>query len=116
MRGEHRSLSRIVALFESAKRGRHELVLSTVNLSEVVRHTAVQTKHTGVDAETLLRSYRVHLHRPDEAVARRVARLPTSLADGFAAGTALELGARLHTTDHELVRQLKASRLSITVY
>jgi hypothetical protein len=54
--------------------------------------------------------------RPDEAIARRVAKLPTPLADGFAAATAQELGARLHTTDAELIRQLRGTRLSVTPY
>jgi predicted nucleic acid-binding protein len=48
----------------------------------------------------------VSVNPPDEAIARRVAQLETSLADGFAAATAQELGARFHTTDGELVRQL----------
>jgi len=56
------------------------------------------------------------MHQPDEAVARRVARLRTSLADGFAAATAQELGARLHTTDSDLVDQLRGARLPITHY
>ena len=42
--------------------------------------------------------------------------LPASPADGFAAATALELGARLYTTDLELVRQLRPLRLSVTRY
>jgi len=45
-----------------------------------------------------------------------VAKLQTSLADGFAAATAQELSARLHTTDPELVRQLRGARLPITHY
>ncbi len=49
-------------------------------------------------------------------MARRVAKLNTSLAGGFAAATALELGARLHTTDTELRERLRDSRLSVTLY
>jgi len=79
-------------------------------------HTAELTRATGVDAVALLTASRVRIHQPDEPVARRVAKLPTSPADGFAAATALELGARLHTTDAELVRQLRGTRLSITRY
>ena len=58
----------------------------------------------------------VGIHPPDEAIARRVAQLETSPADGFAAATAQELGARFHTTDGELVRQLRRVRLAITHY
>ncbi|SRR5712692_10914527 len=46
----------------------------------------------------------LRIHPPDEPIARRGAQLETSLADGFAAATAQELGARFHTTDGELVR------------
>jgi predicted nucleic acid-binding protein len=49
-------------------------------------------------------------------VARRVAKLRTSLADGFAAATALDLGGRLHTTDRDLVRNLKAVKLAVSCY
>jgi predicted nucleic acid-binding protein len=49
-------------------------------------------------------------------VARRVARLPASLADGFAAATAQDLGARLHTTDEELWNRLRSFRIPITLY
>jgi predicted nucleic acid-binding protein len=58
----------------------------------------------------------VRLHLPDETIAHRVAKLDTSLADGFAAATALELGARLHTTDSELIQQLRGKRIAITHY
>jgi predicted nucleic acid-binding protein len=74
------------------------------------------SRATGVDAVSLLTASRVHVHHPDEAIARRVAKLRTSLADGFAAATAQEIGARLHTTDAELVRQLRGTRLLITHY
>jgi hypothetical protein len=87
-----------------------------VNLAEVLIHTADLSRSTGVDPIAFLRGCGVRLHVPDEAVARHVAKLRTSLADGFAAGTAQELSARLHTTDRELVRQLRGSGLPITHY
>jgi predicted nucleic acid-binding protein len=116
LRGQHRSLRRLGSLFDGARAGRTRLIISCVNLAEVLLHAAAYHRATGVDLVALLRGYRVELHAPDEAIARRVAGLPTSLADGFAAATALELGARLHTTDRELVRQLSHARLSVTVY
>ena len=79
-------------------------------------HTAELSRATGIDSVALLTANRVGVHRPDEAVARRVAKLRTSLADGFAAATAQELGARLHTTDRELIRQLRGTRLALTQY
>ena len=116
MQGRHRSLARIDRLLRAGRTGQTELVISVVNLAEVLLHTGELSRATGVDAVALLTASRVRMHQPDEAVARRVARLRTSLADGFAAATAQELGARLHTTDSNLVDQLRGTRLSITHY
>ena len=116
IQGRHRSLAKLERLLRAARHAQTEIVISVVNLAEVLMHTAELTRATGVDAVALLTASRVRIHQPDEAVARRVAKLPTSLADGFAAATALELGARLHTTDAELVRELRGTRLSITRY
>src|SRR5262249_18229743 len=116
MQGAHRSFAKITRLFDACRAGGADVYMSMVNLAEVIRHTADVSKATGVDPVTLLQAAQVRFHRPDEAVPFRVARLPCSLADGFAAGTALELGARLHTADRELARQLKRVSLALTVY
>jgi len=112
----HGSLSKLEALFASCRSQQRRLVISVVNLVEVLKHTAEAARSVGHDPLVLLRAQGVEVHVPDEVIARRVARLPTSLADGFAAATAQELGARLHTTDAELVAQLKGTRLPITRY
>ncbi len=116
MQGRHRSQAKLDRLLRSGRDGQTELVISVVNLAEVLMHTAELSRATGVDAIALLTASRVRVHHPDEAIARRVAKLRTSLADGFAAATAQELGARLHTTDMELVRQLRGTRLVVTRY
>lgn len=116
IQGRHRSGARLDRLLRSCRDGQIDLVISVVNLAEVLIHTADLSRATGVDAIALLTASRVRVHRPDEGVARRVAKLRTSLADGFAAATAQELNARLHTTDPELVRQLRGARLPITHY
>ena len=116
MRRRDRAQPKLDALFDEGRMGRADLVLSVVNLAEVLRHTADVARDTGVDPVALLKSYGVRLHAPDDAVARRVARLRTSLADGFAAATALELGATLHTTDAELVAQLASTRVRVKRY
>jgi predicted nucleic acid-binding protein len=116
MQGRHRSQTKLDRLLRSGRDGQTELVISVVNLAEVLIHTAELSRATGVDAIALLTASRVRVHHPDEAIARRVARLHTSLADGFAAATAQELGARLHTTDTELIRQLRGTRLAVTRY
>jgi predicted nucleic acid-binding protein len=114
IQGRERSRASLDRLFRACRTGRIELVISVVNLAEVLIHTADLSRETGADPIALLTATRVRLHRPDEAVARRVARLGTSLADGFAAATAQEFGARLHTTDADLVRRLRGTRLPIT--
>jgi len=116
MKGRHRSRAKFDRLLRACRNGQTELVISVVNLAEVLMHTAELSRATGVDAVLLLTASRVRVHHPDEAIARRVAKLRTSLADGFAAATAQELGARLHTTDAEQVRQLRGARLPITYY
>ncbi len=111
--GGDRALDR---LYEASREGRVRLYLSTVNAAEVLRITAAATRSLGTDVLEFLKAAGVRLHEPGEAVARRVAKLGTSLADGFAVATAQDMGARLHTTDRELVRQLKGARLSVTMY
>jgi len=116
IRGTTRSRQALDRLYTACRNGRVSLVMSTVNLAEVLIHTAKYARASGVDPVTFLTASGLRIHPPDEAIARRVARLETSLADGFAAATAQELGARLHTTDGELVRQLRRVRLAITHY
>ncbi len=116
LQGRQAALARVQRLFESSRAGSAELVVSVVNLAEILRHTAQLTRETGLDVLAVLRAYRVAIHHPDEAIAHRVAKLPTSIADGFAAATALELQACLHTTDAELVSQLRRLRLTVTQY
>ena len=116
MQGRHRSQRKLDDLFDACRASQIELIISIVNLAEVLMHTADLSRATGIDSVALLTSNRVSVHRPDEAVARRVAKLRTSLADGFAAATAQELSARLHTTDGELIRQLRGTRLALTKY
>jgi predicted nucleic acid-binding protein len=116
IRGTTRSQQALDRLYTACRNGRLSLVMSTVNLAEVLIHTAKYARAAGVDPVTFLTASGLRIHPPDEAIARRVAQLDTSLADGFAAATAQELGARFHTTDRELVRQLRRVRLAITHY
>lgn len=116
IRGGHRSARKLESLFGACRKKKSRLVISTVNLAEVLIHTSQWSRSTGGDAVTLLRAFGIEIHSPDEAVARRVAKLPTSLADAFAAATAQELNARLHTTDGELVEQLESTRLPVSRY
>jgi len=116
IRGGHRSARKLEALFKGCREGRLQLVISTINLAEVLMHTADWSRSTGGDPVTLLSAAGVRIHAPDEAVARKVAKLGTSIADGFAAATAQELRARLHTTDGELVRRLKGTTIPVSQY
>jgi predicted nucleic acid-binding protein len=116
IQGRHRSAAKLQRLFTSARDGDVSLMMSIVSLAEVLKHTADVTRATGADVVALLSAHGIRFHQPDEAVARRVARLSTSLADGFAAATALELRGRLHTTDGDLVERLQGVKLAITRY
>lgn len=116
IRGATRSRKELEGLYTACRDGNISLVMSTVNLAEVLIHTEKYARASGVDPVAFLKASGLRIHPPDEAIARRVAKLGTSLADGFAAATAQELGARFHTTDGELVRQLRRVRLAITHY
>jgi predicted nucleic acid-binding protein len=116
IRGAARSRKALDELYRACRDGRVSLVMSTVNLAEVLIHTAKYAHASGVDPVAFLTASGLRIHPPDEAIARRVAKLETSLADGFAAATAQELGARFYTTDGELVHQLRRVRLAITHY
>ena len=116
IRRGRRSQERLDRLYAACREGEVTLVMSAVNVAEVLLHTEEVARRSGVDPVSFLKAVGVRVHAPDEGIARRVAKLSTSLADGFAAATAQELGARLHTTDGELVRQLRGARLAMTHY
>ena len=114
--GAVRGQKQLDRLYEHCRDGKVTLHISTVNVAEALIHTHEVSRKAGIDTVTFLQALGVRIHEPDEAIARRVARLPNALADGFAVATAQELGARLHTTDGELVRQLRGKRIAITHY
>ena len=112
-----RSLAKLDGLFAAGRKGDVSLLLSVVNLTEVLRHTEDLTRATGADALAVLSASGVQLQRPDESIARRAARLTNlSLADAFATATAQEFHARLHTTDEELIRLVRRTGMSVTKY
>ncbi|MGH9366115.1 MAG: PIN domain-containing protein [Thermoanaerobaculia bacterium] len=117
---ERRSHAEIVALLNASAEGRILLWISVVNLAEVLEHSRDYRRSTGVDPVALLDAFRVSLHAPDLATARRVAELSAiedaSLADRFAAATADVLGARLYTTDRTLEKALRRRRRSVTCF
>jgi len=110
------------ALFAGARRGEFDLHVSVVNLAEAFQHALPITRASGLDLASLLEANRIAVHRPDAVVARMVATLSSlpraSLADRFAAATALALGARLHTTDRALAAALRKAgiELAVTLY
>lgn len=107
------------ALFERSAAGRVALYVSVVNLAEVFQHAQAYVRATGLDPVALLGAFNVVIHSPGVDVARQVARLGTlgalSLADRFAAATALVLDARLHTTDTVLAAALRRRRQPVTL-
>jgi hypothetical protein len=65
-------------LYTAGRDGSVLLVMSTVNLAEVLIHTAKYAHAAGVDPVTFLTASGLRIHPPDEAIARRGARLETS--------------------------------------
>ena len=114
IQGRHRSGPKLDRLFRTCREGQSDLVISVVNLAEVLIHTADLSRATGVDAIALLIASRVRIHQPDEAIARRVAKLRTSLADGFAAATAkYRSGVRSHSSLRGGTASLRAGRTGL---
>lgn len=103
-------------LMTASRKGSLAVAISVVNLAEVLIHSQDMVRNRGIAPVALLKSCRVAIHSPDEAIANRVASLGIPLADAFAAATAMELGARLHTRDRELAARLKGRRISVTLY
>lgn len=114
--GDHPTLPPIDRLMRASREGTVEVWISTVNLAEFLIHARDAAKVRGTDPVAFMKGYGVLLHPPDEAIANRVASLDLSLADAFATATAMELGARLHTTDRELAARLKGRRIAVTLY
>jgi len=109
----------VQALFRTRGREPGGLVISTVNLAEVLEHSTDYAKDTGIDVPALLDSLGVRVHAPEVETARRVARLRSlggaSLADRFAVATAEVLAGRLHTTDEALAKTVRQARLRVPV-
>lgn len=118
----HPAHAKARALLTHGRRRGQRLHVSSVNLAEALQHGRPITEASGLDLVALLEAYDVAVHAPDASVARvaaTLARLPrTSLADRFAAATALVLGGRLYTTDRALAKAVRGSRvkLATTVY
>jgi predicted nucleic acid-binding protein len=116
----HPSHGEAVRLFDHAASGRVVLHLSAVNLAEVFQHTRAYVHATGVDLLAVLDAFKVAVHSPGAEVARLVGQLSAStelsLADRFAAATAMLLRARLHTTDRVLAAQIRRQWRPVTTY
>ncbi len=117
---ERRSHAEVVGLLNASADGRIRLWISVVNLAEVLEHSRDYRRATGVDPVAVLDAFRVSLHAPDLATARRVAELSAiedaSLGDRFAVATADVLGARLYTTDRALEKALRKGRRIVTFF
>lgn len=109
-----------VKLFARGAGGRLALHVSVVNLAEVFQHAREYVRATGVDLVAVLNAFGVAVHSPGIDVAREAAELSgttdLSLADRFAAATAITLGARLHTTDRALATTFRRLRRPVTTY
>lgn len=94
------------------------LILSTVNLAEVLEHVRGLAEAAGFDAVGTLRHLGVEIEAPDVDVARGAAQLAgiddLSLADRFALATARVRGGRLYTTDGVLADAARAAKVAVT--
>ena len=72
----------------TARRDSRVSPVSTADLAEVLIQAAKHADASGVDPVAFLAASGLRIHPPEEAIARRVARLEISLADGFSAATA----------------------------
>jgi|GEM_PF-944500 len=116
----HRSHQRVVDLFTRCANSDVSLLISAVNLAEVLEHARRYAENTGLDPVALLSSVRISVHSPDVDTARRVAELAglpdASLADRFALATAELTGSRLYTTDHPLAAVARRRRVAVTLF
>lgn len=116
----HRSHQRVADLFDRSADSEVNLLISAVNLAEILEHAREYSRQTGLDVVALLSSYRIGVHSPDVETARRVAHLAglpdASLADRFALATAEWNGSRLYTTDHPLAAVARKRKVPVTVF
>lgn len=122
LRGEGEAASQMRRLLLSARRGRHQLIMSVINLGEVYYRIAKVSDES--NARQILERFRltpvVVVPVENQLVfqaASLKARFPISYADSFAAALAIERGARLITGDPdfqplELARFLKIDWLA----
>lgn len=122
LRGEGEAASEMRRLLLSARRGRHQLIMSVINLGEVYYRIAKVSDES--NARQILERFRlapvVVVSVENQLVfqaASLKARFPISYADSFAAALAIERGARLITGDPdfqplELARLLKIDWLA----
>ena len=122
LRGEGEAASQMRRLLLSARRGRHQLIMSVINLGEVYYRIAKVSDES--NARQILERFRltpvVVVPVENQLVfqaASLKARFPISYADSFAAALAIERGARLITGDPdfqplELARLLKIDWLA----
>ncbi len=62
IQGRPRSLDRLERLLRASREGRSPLVISIVNVAEVLRHAADPSRATGVDPFVLLKGHGVQVH------------------------------------------------------
>ncbi len=102
------------ALFARVARGEVALHVSLVNLAEVLTHARGYIQDIGADPVALVAGVGGSFAAPDVTTARLVATLAdlpdASLADRFLVATAIQLGARIYTTDATLAAAVKARK------
>lgn len=102
-------------LFTRWRRQRAPLLISVVNLTEVLVAPAADSTRLGAAREAIV-ALGVTVHRPGEATGVEAARLrgrhPISLADGYCLATARHTGSSLVSFDHKVLRAAERERLA----
>jgi predicted nucleic acid-binding protein len=100
----------------TAWHGRDELLISVVNLSEVLVAPAVDKQRLR-RARTAIAALGVQIHQPGESIGVDAARLrqtyPISLPDAYCLATARQTGASLASFDGKVVRAAGAERIAL---
>ena len=104
------------ALFTDARERQDSLLISVVNLTEVLVAPAADASRLA-DAREAIAALSVTTHQPSEAVAVDAARLrgrhPISLPDAFLLATARHIGAAIATFDRKVQQAAQRERLTL---
>jgi predicted nucleic acid-binding protein len=100
----------------SAWHGRDDVLISVINLSEVLVAPAAEKKRLR-RARAAIAALGVQIHQPGEAIGVEAARLrqtyPISLPDAYCLATTRQTGASLASFDERLMRAARSEKIPV---